>query len=88
MIILLSHAGEVGIYVDFYDVTPTDPHQYGSMAFMIADFMDKLYEQLQHVQLDRLKYSCEKKHLLNDVIFERWQKGKYRSVYWTLTYIF
>ena len=71
----VSHTGEVGIYIDFYDVTPVDRHQYGSMQFMLADFMEKLYEQLTKVSLDVLKCAFEKKHLLNDVIFEHWHKG-------------
>ena len=73
--VFVSHTGEVGIYIDFYDVTPVDRHQYGSMQFMLADFMEKLYEQLTKVSLDVLKCAFEKKHLLNDVIFEHWHKG-------------
>lgn len=74
-LISLFLTGELGIYIDFTDVTPCDKKEYGSLQYMNMDFMDKLYNSLSKVPFYIIKGALTKKGLTDGMILEKWHKG-------------
>ena len=78
-------AAEVGIYFDLYEVEPVE--QYDSVMFMRAEFHEKLQSELVKVEFDAIKFAFDSKHLLDDVICERWHNGATASIPTLLVYV-
>ena len=68
------------MYIDFYDVTPINRHDYGSPQFMIADFVEKVHNELVKIPLVDIKNAFEKKGLMDGVIVEKWHMGEYEKL--------